>query len=256
MKISKYYLLLIFLIALSGCETNDPLKDMGTLGKQNANIYFVPIQPIADAGADIEYEVEYWTVGNEIKSQSLWDKIYISGEYEIEFKDASYTYKNSFDSLFRDKAMYKEYDFDFTDWNPDKNAYDFKSKYFVDGKYAKKTFTQNNTSKSDFFDLISENALNGIFKTLINNKTLLKKIVVDIHNVVDEATYASWFDDTGKMTEAGIAAAKNALLAISPDNLIGNKYKKAESFKIYLSFKITNGFDEENESSYRSFKVK
>ncbi len=256
MKISKYYLILLIGIALLGCETNDPLKDLGVLGKQNANIYFVPIQPIADANADIEYEIEYWTVGDVIKSQSLWDKIYISGEYEIEIKNASYTYKNSFDSLYRDKTMYKEYDFDFTDWNPDKNAYDFKSKYFVDAQYAKKTFTQSNTSKSDFFALISDNALNGIFQSFINNKSLLKKIVVENNNVVDEATFGSWFDEYGKITSEGIIAAKNALLSISPENLIGDKYKKAESFKIYLSFKITNGFDEENESSSRSFKVK
>ena len=243
------------IIAMS-CETNDPLKDLGVLGKQNANIYFVPIQPIADADAEIEYEVEYWTVGDEIKSQSLWDKIYISGEYEIEFKDASYTYKNSFDSLYRDKTMYKEYDFDFTDWNPAKNAYDFKSTYFVDGKYAKKSFKENNISKSDFFALISENELNGIFNSLINNKSLLKKIIVENNNAVDETTFSSWFDEYGKITDQGVVAAKNALLSIGPDNLIGDKYKKTESFKIYLSFKITNGFDEENESSSRSFKVK
>ncbi|HHH55416.1 MAG TPA: hypothetical protein ENK91_17290, partial [Bacteroidetes bacterium] len=201
MKISNYYLILFIGFVLMGCETNDPLKDMGVLGKQNANIYFVPMQPIADANAEIEYEVEYWTVGDVIKSQSLWDKIYISGEYEIEIKDASYTYKNTFDSLYKDKTLYKEYDFDFTDWNPAKNAYDFKSKYFVDGKYAKKTFKENNISKSDFFALISENELNGIFQSLINNKSLLKKIIVENNNVVDEATFDSWFDEYGKVTD-------------------------------------------------------
>ena len=241
---------------ISRCETNDPLKDLGVLGKQNANIYFVPIQPIADANADMEYEIEYWTVGNEIKSQSLWDKIYITEEYDIEIKNASYTYKNTFDSLYRDKALYKEYDFDFTDWNPDKNAYDFKSKYFVDAKYAKKTLKQNNTSKSDFFNSISENALNSIFQSLINSKSLLRKILVENNNIVEEAIFETWYDDNGKISDNGIIAAKNALIAIGPDNLIGDKYKKTESFKIYLSFKITNGFDEENESSSRSFKVK
>jgi hypothetical protein len=256
MKKYNFLILIIISIFLTSCETNDPLRDLGTLGKQVANIYFVPIQPIADANADLEYEIEYWTVGNEIKNQSLWDKIYLTEEYDIEINNAAYIYKNTIDSLYRDKTLYKEYDFDFTDWNPAKNAYDFKSKYFVDAKYAKKTLKQNNTSKTDFFASISQNALNDIFTALIKNKSVLKKIIVENNNAVDETTFDSWYDINGKMTDDGINAAKNALLSIGPDNLIGDKYQKIESYKIYLSFKITNGFDEENESSPRGFKVK
>ncbi len=131
MKKLSYILLFFIGISFIGCENNDPLKDLSNLGQQVPNIYFIPIDPIADASSDLQCEIEYWTVGNEIKSQSLWDKIYLTEEYEISIKDVPYTYKNSFDTLQRDKEMYKEYDFDFTDWTPDKNAYVFKTKYFA-----------------------------------------------------------------------------------------------------------------------------
>ena len=254
----NYHLFFIFITGLFwvSCETNDPLKEMGTLGKQAANIYFVPLQPVAEAGTDIEYEVEYWTVGDEIKSQSLWDKIYLTEEYDIEIKNANYTYKNTIDSVYRDRTLYKEYDFDFTDWNPEKSAYDFKSTYHVDANFAKKTFKQNNTTKDKFLELISSQALQSIFNSLIKNKSILRTLVIDNSNAVDEATFNSWYDNNGKITEQGKVAAKNTLLSLDADDLLGDRYKKTEAYKIYLRFKVINGFDEENESSSRGFKVK
>lgn len=241
-------------LVLNSCETNDPLKDLSTLGKQNANIYFLPIDPIADAGSEIVCEIEYWTVGNEIKNQSLWHKIYLTEEYEIKINNASYTYKNSFDTLQIDREIYKEYDFDFTDWNPELNAYRFKTKYLVNPEYKKKTYKKSNTSKSEFAALISDKAKENIFNSIINNKSVLKSVLVDSNNIPLE-TFNSWFDTKG-LTAEGKNNALTSLSNVNINNLIGDNYKKIESYKIYLSFKITNGFDEENESSSRSFKVK
>lgn len=250
----------LFFVSLSffvlSCEINDPIKDQSNLGQQAANIYFTPIQPIADANSEIDCEIEYWTVGNKITSQSLWDKIYLTEEYEISIKDIQYTFKNSFDTLFREKQKYKEYDFDFTDWTPDKNAYVFKTKYLVDGVYTKKTYKQNDTEKNTFASLISDNALESIYFSLINNKSLLKSILVDNSSLVTLDTFYSWYDDKGKLTPEGNNTAKTKLKSINIKDLIGDKYKKIESYLILLSFKVTNGNNEENESRSRSFKVK
>jgi hypothetical protein len=250
------YILVIFIgIVIIGCESNDPLRDLSVLGKQVANIYFIPIEPIADANSEVDCEIEYWTVGNEIKSQSLWDKIYLTEEFDFELKDINYTYKNTFDTLQSDYEMYKEYDFDFTDWSPDKNAYVFKTKYLVDGGYAKKTYKQSDTDKETFAGLFSVEVLEKFHSSLINNKSILKNILVDNNAKVSIDIFNSWYNANG-MTDEGLLAAKNYLLEINIADLIGDKYKKIESYKIYLRFKITNGFDEENESSSRSFKVK
>ena len=246
---------IVLAVLLSSCETNDPLKDLSTPGKQAPNVYFLPIDPIADANSEIPCEIEYWTAGDEIKSQSLWDKIYLTEDFEIKLKDVDYTYKNSFDTLFRDKQMYKEYDFDFTDWTPDKNAYVFKTKYLVDGAFAKKTYKQNNTGKEAFVKLFSNQTIKLFYTTLIINKTVLKNIVVDNFAVVTLEKFNSWYDKNG-LTNDGLDTAFGELSKIGLNNLIGDKYKKIETYKVYLSFKITNGFDEENESSSRSFKVK
>lgn len=256
MKKVNYLLMIILSISIIGCETNDPLNDITTLGQQAPNIYFIPIDPIADPNADVLCEIEYWTVGNEIKSQSLWDRIYLTEEYDISIKDVQYTYKNTLDTLLRDKEMYKEYDFDFTDWTPDKNAYLFRTNYFVDGSYAKKSFSQSDTDKETFASLLSDQALDNIHASLLNNKSLLKSILVDNNTIIDIDTFNQWYDVKGSLTPSGYEEAKNTLSNLNPINLIGDKYKKTETYKIYLNFRITNGNDEENESSSRSFKVK
>jgi len=255
MKHINILLVVILGFFLSACETNDPLKELSILGKQVPNVYFLPIDPISNPNSEIQCEIEYWTVGDEIKSQSLWDKIYLTEDFEITLKDVNYTYKNSFDTLFRDKEIYKEYDFDFTDWSPDKNAYVFKTKYFVDGIFSKKTYKHNNTNKQDFSKLFSDETLKLFFTTLITNKSVLKNILVDNNANVSIETFNSWYDKN-VITKDGFNAAFSQLSKIGVENLIGDKYKKVETYKIYLSFKITNGFDEENESSSRSFKVK
>lgn len=256
MKKINYLLLIIFSISIIGCESNDPLKDISTLGLQAPNIYFVPIEPLADPDSEIPIEIEYWTVGNEIASQSLWDRIYLTEEFDISIKDVQYTYKNTLDTLLRDKEIYKQYDFDFTDWTPDKKAYVFKTNYFVDGNYAKKTFTQTDTDKDTFASLISDKALDKIHASLLNNKTLLKSILVDNNLIVNLDEFNNWYDAKGSLTTTGFQDAKNALSSINTVDLIGDKYKKTETYKIYLNFRITNGNGEENESSSRSFKVK
>ncbi len=255
MKKINILLVIVFGFIFLSCETNDPLKELSTLGKQAPNVYFLPIDPSANANSEIECQIEYWTVGNEVKSQSLWNKIYLSEEFEIKLKDVDYTYKNSFDTLYRDKELYKEYDFDFTDWTPDKNAYVFKTKYFVDGKFAKKTYKQNDTDKESFTELFSEKTLELFYNSLIGNKSVLKSILVDNTSSVNIETFDSWYDTNG-ITNDGLSSAYQTLSKIKLTDLIGDKYKKIESYKIYLNFKIINGFDEENESSYRSFKVK
>ncbi len=255
MKKINILILSAFAFLLTSCETNDPLRDLSTLGKQAPNVYFLPIDPVADANSEIQCEIEYWTVGDDIRNQSLWDKVYLTEDFEIELKNVDYTFKNSFDTLYRDKEMYKEYEFDFTDWTPDKNAYIFKAKYLVGGAFAKKTYKQNNTSIESFVQLFSDKTVKLFYYSLITNKSVLKEIVVDNNATVNDETFNSWYDTNG-MTSEGYNAAFAALSQIGLKNLIGNKYKKTETYKIYLSFKITNGFDEENESSSRSFKVK
>jgi len=254
MKSIKILIIIFLGLILNSCETNDPLKDQSTLGKQNANIYFVPIDPFAEAGSEVGCEIEYWTVGNEIINQSLWDKIFITEDYEIKINNVAYTYKNSFDTLQRDHYIYKEYDFDFTDWTPDKNAYVFMTYYLVSQDYKKKTYKKNNTTKAEFAALISDKAKDNIFISILNNKSVLKSVLVDNNNLPID-TFNSWFDTNG-ITEEGKQFAKIALANLNLENLIGDNYKKIESYKIYLNFKITNGFGEENESSVRSFKVK
>jgi len=255
MKLFKYLLILSLGILLVGCETNDPLKDQSSLGNQNANVYFNPIDPIADSGSNIECEIEYWSVGDQVKSISLWDIIYLTEDYEISIKDASYTYKNSFDTLQRDQKIYKEYDFDFTDWNPEKNAYNFKTNYLVKLDYKKKTFKNNNTDKTNFVNLISDKAKGNLLTSIVNNKAVLKSVLVDNIKSISLETFNSWYSTSG-LTADGLNAVTAAFNAINLEDIIGDKYKKTEAYKIYLSFKVTNGFDEENESSFRSFKVK
>ena len=256
MKKVNFLLLIIFGISIIGCESNDPIIDLSTLGQQAPNIYFVPIDPIADPDSDVLCEIEYWSVGNEFTSQSLWDIIYLTEEFDISIKDVQYTYKNTLDTLLRDEEIYEEYDFDFTDWTPDRKAYVFTTNYFVDGNYAKKTFTQTDTDKETFASLISDEALDKIHASLLNNKSLLKSILVDNNSIVNLDDFNNWYDVKGSLTTTGQQDAKNALSSMNTVDLIGDKYKKLETYKIYLNFRITNGNGEENESSYRSFKVK
>jgi len=103
--------------------------------------------------------------------------------------------------------------------------------------------------------LFSNQTTKLFYTTLIINKNVLKSILVDNFANVTLEKFNSWYNKNG-LTNDGFNTAFSELSKIGLNNLIGDKYKKTETYKIYLSFKITNGFDEENESSSRSFRVK
>ncbi|MEN7550798.1 hypothetical protein AAG747_22950 [Rapidithrix thailandica] len=91
MKKLFYLCLLLSTPWLSSCEEKDVLEDLGAPnGHIYPNVYFTPINSSYTVGKSVDFELQYWSVGDAIEKVDLytwsaWDvttKVTVAGEEE------------------------------------------------------------------------------------------------------------------------------------------------------------------------------
>lgn len=245
-------------LLLSSCAKNDFLNDLGEVGDFTANIYFNPLSPLADAGQEIECEIEYWTVGDEFLEEQLLEEISTIEEVNIDFADADYSFKYEIDSVTTQKQVYESFSFDFTNWNPDRNAYLVTPEYKIDAEYAKFSVNQNSQDAEDFVNNLSEEIVAALYDVLIDvlEEDGCRSLLVEKYQLLNETEFEASVVLDNQFSEEEQSFCKQQIETLDLHLLLGSKYKYTRSTGIALSYKITNGFGAEAESYQRYFTIK
>lgn len=261
MKLFKTnYVPVLFLAgAFLSCEVNDPLKELSDPQGFTAAVYFSPISPVTAAGAEIPCNIQYWTLGDEFGEMQLLQRTTTLEVYTIQLADVSYQYSSeiSEDASDLEKEVVEAFDHDFTNWVPHKNAYVLNFDYYVEPDLAKRTYTDNITTKEEFETLMSPAALANFYTRLTAGltKDQLETLLVDTHGVVTKSQLDAYYDAEGLLTENGQSEVEETLQSVGAGNLIGDDYQLIQSNSIILNFRIVNGFGEEAESVSRYINV-
>lgn len=257
MRNYKLYLIIIFCwIAFTGCEKNDPIEELSETGNFAANVYFVPISPIAFVGTAVETEVEYWSQGDDFLSIDFLHSIFLVDNLKLDLKDVSYSYKFEDTRDKVEKEVYKSLQHKFTNFVPEKNAYVIRPKYEIPQEFKKITFKKNNTSLTALNASIPDEAREDFFDVIASglSKSQLQVLLVDVHEVITQATFDSYYQENS-LTENGKANVVSGLETIGIPALIKDNFVYEVSHRIALSFRIVNILEEESESAVRAFNV-
>ncbi len=254
-KIS-HLLISLFAVGFLACEENDTLKELGTRGNYAANIYFVPIEPIAFAGASFNTEVEYWSVGDEFETITMLQNVGVSDRLEFRLADISYTYRYNANRDVREDEVIRTQQHRFTDYVPQKNAYVIRPTYEVPGDFRKVTFNRNSASKNGMIAALPEEIPADFYRELATNlsQQQLREILVSVHQVTDETTFQSYYTE-GNLTNDSLPLVVQKLNEIGIASLISDNFSYEQIYRVSLFFRIVNGLGEEATSGFRSFNV-
>lgn len=257
MNIKKYYLyVLVILPVLFACEINDPIEDLGETGGFAANIYFVPITPAAKAGTDIDTEVEYWSKDDQFTAIDFFHAVYLVDKISFDLKDVQYTYRYEETREKLEKQVYKSIQHNFTKFNPEKNAYVIKPVYQVPLEYKKVSYKKTNTTLPTLNTVLPDEVKEDFYKVIASglSKSQLQTILVNVHQVIDQATFDSYYQD-GKLTDSGNANVIAKLMSIGIPSLIKDNFSYEVTHRVTLSFQITTSNGETAESVIRGLNI-
>ncbi|MGK7391369.1 MAG: hypothetical protein ACNS60_13520 [Candidatus Cyclobacteriaceae bacterium M2_1C_046] len=257
MRNFKFYLIVIFCwIAFTGCEKNDPIEELSETGNFAANIYFVPLSPIAFVGTDIETEVEYWSKGDDFLSIDFLHSIFLLDQLKLELKDVNYSYQYEDTRDKVEEEVYRSLQHNFTNFVPAKNAYVIRPTYEIPQEYKKITYKKNNSSLTVLNSSIPDEAKEDFFEVISTglSKSQLQLLLVEVHQIVTQATFDSYYQENN-LTESGKASIESHLMSIGIPALVKDNFSYEVSHRIALSFRIVNIFEEVSESTTRAFNV-
>lgn len=232
--------------------------DLGELGEQTANIYFVPISPLADANSNLECEIEYWTLGDGTVNEQLLELVREIKSYEIDFQHIKYTFEFDTDEVIVEEREYASYSFDFTNWNPDRNAYVVRPKYEVPAEYARISTSQSNTSKEEFIESFSDSLVNELYEKHLDlfSETIAQEVLVEGYEVDTPENFAFAVNFNGTVEEEERTYFENLLRDVEVNDLLGSKYKYTNTKRIGITYTVTNQLNEYAESVTRYFNVR
>lgn len=255
-KFIPYLILGILTSVMFACEENDTLEELGTSGNFAANIYFVPIEPIAFTESTFDTEVEYWSVGDEFETITMLQNVAVNDRLEFRLADASYTYRYEDTREVSEGEEIRTLQHRFTDYVPQKNAYVISPSYEVPRDFRKVTFNRNTASKSGMVGALPEEIPADFYLEIATNlsQQQLREILVNIHQVIDENTLQSYYTD-GNLSNESLPQLVQKLNEIGIANLIADNYSYEQIYRVSLYFRIVNGLGEEAISGTRSFNV-
>ncbi len=245
-----------FFCLLLSCDRNDVIDELSSPGVFTPNVYFLPIDPIAPAGATIATEVEYWSEDDDFVSIKMLQSVFLDDKisFNLSATNYAYAYENRRDKV--EEEVVSTIPHNFNAFVPAKNSYVITPAYQVPTDFRRVTRSSTNSSIAELQSTLPPEALEDFYDEIATNlsKTQLQTILVDVDSVITLATFETYFEGSNFNAEGKEKTITN-LKSIGLQGLIKPDFKYELSHRVALYFSIENGLGGINTSIARAFTV-
>lgn len=276
MKAYRKYLklpaILFSVVALNlSCSINDPVADISSPGFIAANIYWdIPVTNV-NAGNEVSFYAEYWSVDNVINYLGVWYNVNKNLKYSLTYPPNGYTFTLDSSALVRELLEIKTFQHTETNYDADKKAYVIEGSFPVSYTLSALEYKTPIAFNQEQFDqLIPEYVktqfINNLFPQLTYQdfRTLL---VID-RQIVENEVFEGYFDtvvegeETIRIIKTEAAAVLRAHLNEVPFSaFIYNRNRQyyavefTQGYQLNARLRIVNGNDVENLSEIKTITV-
>ena len=255
----------------TSCEINNSVLDISKPGYVAANIYWdVPVTNV-NAGNEVSFYAEYWSVENVYNDLGVWYNVNKNLNYVLTYPPTGYTFTLDSSALVRESLEIKTFPHSAENYDAEKKAYviedSFPVSYTLSSLEYKNPITFN---QEQFNQLIPEYIrtlfLNNLFPQLTYQD--FKTMLVTDRQIVEEEVFEGYFN-TETVEEEIMRTIKPEAESILRSHLnevpfsvfIYNKNRQyyavefTQGYQLEARFRIVNGNTVENLSEIKTITV-
>jgi len=259
------------LLLNSSCTINDPVAGISSPGHIAANIYWdVPVTNV-NAGNEVAFYAEYWSVDNVYNYLGVWYDVNKNLKYTLTYPPNGYTFTLDSSALVREFLEIKTFRHSETSYNAEKKAFIIEDKFPVSYTLSSLEYKNPITFNAEQFNqLIPESIkiqfINNLFSQLTYQD--FRTLLVNDYQVVENEAFEAYFD-TEVIGEETIRTMKpdaevelrSHLNEVPFGAFIYNKNRQyyavefTQGYQLNARFRIVNGNDVENLSEIKTITV-
>ncbi len=264
-------LLFPLLFLASSCEINDPLGEISRSGHIAASVYWdVPVTNV-NAGSDVAFEAQYWSVDGSFTSLGVCYDVVRKMKYTVTFPLTGYSFLLDSTELVRESQEIRSFTHSEVSYSEEKKAYviddTFPVSYTLSALEYKNPLTYDTTQVDKLIPpSVRERFIQGFFGQL--GYSDFKALLVTNTPVVPADTLESWFDTVidGEVVTRPVKASALPLLRekvaqLPFSALVYNKNRQfyalefVRSFELNARFRVVNGNQVENFSDVKRISI-
>lgn len=260
------------ILALSlSCTINDQVADISSPGYIAANIYWdIPVTNV-NAGNEVTFYAEYWSVDNAYNYLGVWYDVNKNLKYTLTYPPNGYTFTLDSSALVRESLEIKTFQHAETNYDADKKAYVIESSFPV--SYTLSSLEYKNPiafNQEQFNQLVPEYVKIQFLDNLFSQLTYqdFRNLLIVDNQVVEEEVFEGYFDtitegdETVRVMKSEAASVLRTHLNEIPFSaFIYNRNRQyyavefTQGYQLKAQFRIVNGNDVENLSEIKTITV-
>ncbi len=255
------------------CEIHDPIAELSRPGNFAANVYWDIPNTVVNAGSNVPFYSEYWSVDGKIEYLGVYYDLVRKISYSITYFGNGYTFSFDSTAIAREFQEITKYQHSASFYNPEKKAFVFENVFPV--SYTLSGFEERNPVT---FNLAQVNLLyppniqnrfyEGVFTTLTYND--LNTILVINNQLISAVDFETHFDvivDPGtqqvkkNVKPTSVATLKGLLKQVPLSSLVFNPNRQyfgvifSRSYELNARLRVVNGNQIENFSDSKKITI-
>jgi hypothetical protein len=271
----KYLKILAVMVSIlllnESCTINDPVADISSHGYIAANIYWdVPVTNV-NAGNEVSFYAEYWSIDDEYNYLGVWYDVNKNLKYALTYPPTGYTFSLDSSALVRELLEIKTFQHAEANYDAEKKAYVIEDSFPV--SYTLSSLEYKNPisfNQEQFNQLIPEyiraQFVNNLFPQLVYQD--FRTLLVTDRQIVENEVFEGYFDTEiigdetiRTMKPEAESELRSRLNEVPFSAFIYNKNRQyfavefTQGFQLNARFRIVNGNEVENLSEIKTITV-
>lgn len=259
------------LLLKTSCTINDPVADISSPGYMAASIYWdVPVTNV-NAGNEVAFYAEYWSVDDVYNYLGVWYDVNKNLKYTLTYPPNGYTFTLDSSDLVREFLEIKTFQHSENSYDAEKKAFVIEDKFPVSYTLSSLEYKNPITfNQEQFNQLIPESIkiqfINNLFPQLTYQD--FRTLLVTDYQIVENEIFEAYFDEetvgdeiirTMKPEVEG--ELRSHLSEVPFGAFIYNKNRQyyavefRQGYQLNARFRIVNGNDVENLSEIKTITV-
>lgn len=263
--------LMVVALVFSGCDINDPIGEISRQGEMAASVYWDIPSSNVNAGNDVAFHAEYWSVDKTFTSLGVWYDVVRIMKYSIVFPQTGYTFLLDSAELVRESQEVVSFSHSETAYSEEQKAYIIDSSFPVSYTLSSLEYKNPFTYDQGQMDLLIPEVLRKRFINSLFGQLEYKDfatLLVTNNGVVQAETLETWFDT---VTEDGVLSRpmkpeaeillREKMGELPFSALIYNKNRQyyavefSRSYELNARFRVVNGNNVANFSDVKRISV-
>lgn len=259
------------LLLNSSCTINDPVADISSPGYIAANIYWdVPVTNV-NAGNEVTFYAEYWSVDDAYNYLGVWYDVNKNLKFTLTYPPTGYTFTLDSSARVRELLEIKTFQHSETNYDAEKKAYVIEGSFPV--SYTLSSLEYKNPisfNQEQFNQLIPAYFRSQFIKNLFPQLTYqdFRTLLVTDRQIVENEIFEGYFDTeiigeeaVRTMNPEAESVLRSHLNEVPFNAFIYNKNRQyyavefTKGYQLNARFRIVNGNDVENLTEIKTITV-